>query len=239
MEKRRNHSNFKFKEFEISHQYSTLAVGTDAILLASYINKPHAKTILDVGTGCGIIALALVQKSDITTKIFAIDIDESSVIECKNNFKNSSWYSQLEAKCINYLNYKKYDFEIIVSNPPYFRDALLNPDLYKQKARHQDDFDMNLFAEFCYNSTCTDGLIYLIYPYKDLDFLIKTFENQNLHLNKSLNIYPKKTKVPNRVVLEFSKIKHTPEIETLVIYEENDQYTTEYKNFTKQYYLNF
>jgi tRNA1Val (adenine37-N6)-methyltransferase len=239
MEKRRNHSNFKFKEFEISHQYSTLAVGTDAILLASFINRPHAKTILDVGTGCGIIALALAQKSDPDTKIHAIDIDESSIIECKNNFKISPWNEQLEAEYINFLEFPKNNYDIIVSNPPYFRDALLNPDLYKQKARHQDDFDMNQFAEFCFNSSSPIGLVYLIYPYNDLDYLITVFENQKLFVNKLLNIHSKKSKEANRVVLEFGKNRTLSKSETLIIYTEDNQYTSEYKDFTKSYYLNF
>lgn len=239
MEKRRNHSNFKFKEFEISHQYSTLAVGTDAILLASFINQPNAQTILDVGTGCGVIALALAQKSNIETKIHAIDIDESSIIECKNNFENSPWNNQLKAECINYLELTDNNFNIIVCNPPYFRDALLNPDLYKQKARHQDDFDMSQFAKFCFNSSNIEGLIYLIYPYNDIDYLLKIFETENFYLNKILKVYPKKNKDANRAILEFSKTENTLQTETLIIYNDNNQYTSEYKTFTRSYYLNF
>lgn len=241
MNPRRKLEAFRFKEFVIEHQNSTLAVGTDAILLAAFTNlESTTKKVLDVGTGCGVITLALAQKAGSSTRFLAIDIDEASVNEAQLNFGNSKWTDQLSAQVSGFESLKDILFDVIVSNPPFFRDALKNDLEYKKNARHQDNFDLNEFASFCFNNLSEDGKATLVYPYSDLEYLENCFESKGFYTNKITIVYPKKSKAGSRVLIEFSKLKPIKkQKKELVIYEENNQYTSDYKLFTRDYYLRF
>jgi tRNA1Val (adenine37-N6)-methyltransferase len=241
MNPRRNLEAFRFKEFVIEHQNSTLAVGTDALLLAAFTNlESTTKNVLDVGTGCGVITLALAQKANSATNFLAIDIDEPSVKEAKLNFLNSKWKAQLSAQVTGFENLQSELFDVIVCNPPFFRDALKNDLEYKKNARHQDNFDLNEFAFFCFNSLVADGKTTLVYPYSDLEYLEKCFDSKGFYTNKITTVYPKKSKAASRVLIEFTKLNSGKKKEVeLVIYEENNQYTADYKLFTKDFYLRF
>jgi len=82
---------FRFKQFKVEQDKCAMKIGTDSILLGAWTNCSEAKTVLDIGTGTGVLALMLAQKSD--AEIFAIDIDEQSVIQAKQNVNNSPWHN--------------------------------------------------------------------------------------------------------------------------------------------------
>ncbi|MEE1302354.1 MAG: methyltransferase, partial [Bacteroidales bacterium] len=85
---------FKCKEFSLNHTLSSMKVGTDAILLSSLAERNHKKHILEIGTGCGIISLAMAQFNKVA-KITAIDVDEDSVLQAEDNFQKSKWADRL------------------------------------------------------------------------------------------------------------------------------------------------
>ena len=151
---RREVELFSFKEFKVKHTDSTLAVGTDAILLASWVSLQHTLRVLDVGTGCGLIPLAVAQRLIAPFTVLGIDIDEPSVLEAKENFNSSKWSVSLDSKCVGFEKLETSDFDLIISNPPFFRNSLKNTAEHKVKARHQDQFSMDSFASFCNESFC-------------------------------------------------------------------------------------
>ena len=133
-----------------------MKVGTDAILLSSLAPKFEAKSVLDVGCGCGIISLCMAQ-TYIEANITAIDIDEKSVLEAKNNFLSSKYKDRLQANLISFQDFSEQKtlkecnnktFDLIVSNPPYFTSSLTSPNDRKTKARHNDSLPLDTFA-FC------------------------------------------------------------------------------------------
>ncbi len=239
MEVRRNLNPFVCKQFEIKHQLSTLAVGTDAILLASFTDCSNTNSIIDIGTGCGIIALALAQKCTPKACIEAIDLDKPSVIESAENFKNSKWANQLKATHTSFLDWHGPLQDLIVSNPPFFRNSLVNPSVHKQIARHQEDFSMIDFAQFCFSKSTAEGKICLIYPASDQEYLITIFENVGLFLSRVCTVYPKRKKEKSRIMIEFTKHITRTLYTELVVYDDDNKYTEEYKKFTKEYYLHF
>ena len=113
-------NNFRFKQFNISHAGASMKVGTDAILLGSWTDVSNTNKILDIGTGCGIIALMLAQRSQAI--IDAIDIDKSSIDEAAINFDNSPWKGRLRSIHSSVQDFSKKTntkYDLIVSNPPY------------------------------------------------------------------------------------------------------------------------
>lgn len=113
---------FRFKQFAVYQEYCAMKVGTDGVLLGSWVDIVRCNNILDVGTGTGLIALMLAQRSS-KAIIDAIDIDEGSVMQANQNIINSPFAQRINVQKKSYQDFaqkndKKYD--LIVSNPPLF-----------------------------------------------------------------------------------------------------------------------
>jgi tRNA1Val (adenine37-N6)-methyltransferase len=118
-------SVFRFRQFQVCDQQSTMRVGTDAVLLGAWACPPENGRILDIGTGCGILALMMAQKSN--AAITAIDIHQESIQEAKENFSRSPWPNRLSAKHTGIAEFSESHqskFNYIISNPPFFNNSL-------------------------------------------------------------------------------------------------------------------
>jgi tRNA1Val (adenine37-N6)-methyltransferase len=132
---------FRFKKFSVNDSQSTMKVGTDAVLLGSWMPVPeNCQTILEIGSGCGVISLMLAQ----TTKahITGIDIDEKSVEEAQKNLEHFYWKEQVQfihGSVQDFAQKTTQKFEVIVSNPPFFENSLKSPDANRNISRHNDN----------------------------------------------------------------------------------------------------
>ena len=108
---------FRFKQFKVEQDKCAMKIGTDSILLGAWTNCSEAKTVLDIGTGTGVLALMLAQKSD--AEIFAIDIDEQSVIQAKQNVNNSPWHNRIHLYNSSHLFLSMYLNVLHNLNCPY------------------------------------------------------------------------------------------------------------------------
>ena len=132
---------FRFKQFEVVNDSSPMKVGTDGVLLgAAATLYPADSNVLDVGTGTGVIALMLAQRLQALPKsvsITGIDIDAASAAEAGLNFARSPWADALEARHCALRDFvPAAPLDLIVSNPPYFQESLLPPELRRGLARH-------------------------------------------------------------------------------------------------------
>ena len=130
---------FHFRQFDLHDDQSTMRVGTDAVLLGAWVNPGNIKNILDIGTGCGILALMMAQKSNALIK--AIDVDKKSVGQASMNFLQSPWFKRMKAiQCsLQEMADRRTDiFDLVVTNPPYFSNSLKSPDIKRNTARHDD-----------------------------------------------------------------------------------------------------
>ena len=146
-----------------------MKVGTDAVLLGSWVQSENARNILDIGTGSGVIALMIAQKSN--AQIDAIDVDENAFQQSCENFYSSPWSIRLNCKHKSLQNYTeehigKYD--LIVTNPPYFHHASKPFIESRLNARHSD---LLTFDELL------DGVKKLLNAENNLN-LYKQFNNQ-------------------------------------------------------------
>lgn len=231
--------SFKLKHFEVQHHRSAMKVGTDALVLGAWL-KPdeNTKSILDVGTGCGIIALMLAQKSE--SVIDAIDIDKPTIDEASLNFRNSPWSNRLKAiyssiQSFNPEPVKKYD--LIVSNPPFFQKSLLPKSDKLKLAKHTANFPMDVFIRKSFDLLNVDGKLAVILPAEEsLVFLLQA-KNTGFFESKTLNTYPKTGRSLNRKVLVVSKVGvENPVIECLVIRDTVGNYTDQYKILTRDFH---
>ena len=135
-------SSFKFKQFTIFHDKCAMKVGTDGVLLGAWAPADKAKRILDVGTGTGLIALQLAQRNP-HARITAIEIDALQPDKPQKMISHSPWADRVEIICHDFRDYQPENrFDLIVSNPPYFIDALKCPDRTKVHSTACGQFEL-------------------------------------------------------------------------------------------------
>lgn len=232
---------FYFKHFGVKDDRSTMKVGTDAVLLGAAVDVAGAASILDIGTGCGVIALMLAQRSD--ALIEAIDIDEESVKQAKENVVKSPWKERINVINVSLQDYadvcsKKYD--LIVSNPPYFSNSLKSPSQRRNLSRHDHSLRYDDLIRIASQILNPNGSFWVILPEAKCEEFIQKAGQNNLFPSKLLYIIPKPNRNIQLVIIRFDKCSVVaPVIQTLHIKNENNSYSKEYKNLTGEFYLDF
>jgi tRNA1Val (adenine37-N6)-methyltransferase len=218
-----------------------MKVGMDAILLGSWIDTLGAQKILDIGTGCGIVALMLAQQSNAT--IDAIDIDMHSVEEASENFKNSPWTKRINAYNVSLQKFAKQPnrrYDLIVSNPPFYQNSLLPKRENLKLAKHNKALN---YAELLNGSDCLlseHGRLAIILPFNYSDQFILMAKNNNLFLQKQLRIYPTSSKTASRMILQFGRSQLGEfESDSIVIRNPDASYTKDYRQLTKAFHPEF
>jgi tRNA1Val (adenine37-N6)-methyltransferase len=224
--------SFQFKQFKVEHSNSSMKVGTDAVLLGAFIQTEKQEKILEVGTGCGVVALMLAQKGN---RVLAIDIHASSVEEAQQNFSNSVFAPFLIADEIDFFKLQApVKFDRIVSNPPFFQNSLQAPDEARNAARHAANDWVKRFWE---RSRKLTGRVNVIIPVEVFDEWKRESELSNFFLVKKCEIFSRADKPAIRLLLEYYRIEEPLEESSLVLMNEDGTRTKEYEEFAGAYYL--
>jgi tRNA1Val (adenine37-N6)-methyltransferase len=242
---------FKFKKFTVEDSDCAMKVGTDSVLLGAWINYTSTANILDVGTGCGLLALIAAQNTNAT--ITAIEIDFKAFCQAMQNFVNSSWSNRLT--CINndfrafaseYYNQMSEDkvndsacgFDMIISNPPYFTNSLKSSITSRNTARHNSVLPIYELIHYAKLLLKKNGHLNIVFPVPDYEQLDLVCIQEGLAATRKTFVIPRKGKRPNRVLLEYSiESPGNIEMSELTIRDENGFYTNDYLRLTNPYYL--
>lgn len=216
-----------------------MKLGTDSVLLGACVDVDGVKSVLDVGTGTGVIALMIAQRTEgeLQPQIDAIDIDMPSVEEAKENFENSPWADRLRVFHSALQDYPLKEYELIVSNPPYFDNSLLNPDSRKSGARHTFSLSYIDILEYASEALSAEGRLALILPAEVEKNLIRVAASYSLFPLSILRVRTVERKSPKRIVIEFSRIKLESRITNLTMSSEG-KYTAEYNKLVEAFLLN-
>lgn len=214
-----------------------MPIGTDAVLLGAWATHEGPARILDIGTGCGVIALMLTQRYTEAT-IDAVDIDEASIQEATENFKNSPFADRLLAEQIDVKDLKRPKrFDLIVSNPPYFTENVLSPEQARANARHGLSLNYGDLL-WCVNRLLgIDGNFCCVLPEANIKAFILKAESNGLIINKITNIQYNEKKPISVSLLRFSRYEEGLEIDTLILHDEQGKPTEEYKALVAGFYL--
>lgn len=214
-----------------------MKLGTDAVLLGAFVPKElKPKRILDIGTGTGILALMMAQKFE--AQIVAVEIELGAVKDASLNFEASKWKERISLIHNSVLDIDFEDgFDLIVSNPPYF--SSMHPmELGRQTARQQTTLNLDQLFRVVIKNLLAVGVFYIVYPYQDLELLMKVGVENGLYSRHQITIKSTEKKPAKRVILGFSKTNREPFIqETLVIHRQGRVYTKAYFELTKDFYL--
>ena len=230
---------FVFKQFKIIQDKCAMKVGTDAVLLGSWVDTSNTKTILDIGTGTGIIALMLAQKSAAT--IDAIDIDKNAFIQATENVNDCKWKDRI---CVHHISLQQYSdkinrkYDLIVSNPPYFVDSSKAFEESRTNARHTDHLPFTDLLNGVLALLKPDGKFHVILPTKESQVFCDLAEEQNLFLTKLTRVITRTDKPEKRKLMKFEFTRKPVEEDSITIEKDNRHYyTDEYYQLTKDYYL--
>jgi tRNA1Val (adenine37-N6)-methyltransferase len=230
---------FRFKQFEVSHDQSTMKVGTDAVLVGALADiRSGCGRILDVGTGCGIIALMLAQRSN--ALIDAIDIDQPSVAEAGRNFAHTPWSARLKAICgdvrsFSMVNQASYD--LVVSNPPFFQNSLLPFNDRYHIAKHNQQLDLHSFTRSANHLLSENGRLALILPVAETELLVRYAQSYGLYPEKVWEIKPVEGKAPNRNILELTRKRNSsPAHQQFVLRNTKGLFSDQYKHLTRDFH---
>ncbi len=231
---------FHFKQFSIHQDISAMKVGTDGVLLGAWAHPTSAKKILDIGTGTGLLALMMAQKS--SAKIIAIEIDEPSYMQANQNALISPWNENIEVKHISLQEFCKQtdiQFDFIISNPPFFADAAKAPNEARNNARHLDESLSIKELIQCVNKLLSiDGTFNVIFPYREGMLFYEQAMQNNLFCTHVTRVKTKPDKLEKRLLMRFSKSPQIIIENEIVLTDENNNVTRQYVELTKEYYLN-
>lgn len=235
---------FKFKKFTIFQEQTAMKVCSDSCLFGSLIEiEKKDTTILDIGTGTGLLALMQAQKKS-STNIIGLEIDLLAAQEATSNAKNSNYNSQIAIindSLQNYLTYTKTKFDIIICNPPFYENHLLSPKKEKNIAHHSLTLT---FDELCNGSStllAKNGSFWVILPIKEMSNFVEIAEKYDFLAQNMINIKHNPLKVEFRKIAQFKKEEVlVQKNEEICIYESDSKtYSQRFVTLMSNYYLNF
>ena len=232
---------FQFKQFTVWHDKCAMKVGTDGVLIGTWATVfPEDKnSVIDIGTGTGLIAMIIAQRNG-NAIIDAIDIDENACEQAIDNINKSPFKDRINVihkPFTDYSTEKKYD--LIISNPPFFKNSLKCPDEKRSMARHNDSLPLKLLIEHAITMLSENGRIALILPVQlseELDFIIAT---HRLFVVRRTNIISVEGLQPKRFLIEIStkNITEREAINTITLETKEHKRTGQYNKLTKDFYL--
>lgn len=225
---------FRFKEFSISQENTAMKVGTDGVLLGAWVDLQGVNTVLDIGTGTGLIALMLCQRSE-CIKVKAIEVDEGAIKDAKHNFETSNWSSRIEIHSGDAQQYEGDKVDLIVSNPPFFEESYLSENRSRRVARNQELLSIESLFYIAQNKA---NRLAVIYPFVYLEEIKKLAEVIGWKVSRVCQVKPTPLKPVKRVLVEVSKNRGDYREEELVIEDKGrHQYSDAYISLTKDFYL--
>ncbi|MDD3490259.1 MAG: methyltransferase [Paludibacter sp.] len=230
---------FKFKQFTVYHDKCAMKVGIDGVLLGAWADANNSESILDVGTGSGLIALMLAQRSE--AAITAIDIVADAVIQATENIENSPWKSRIhtvQTTLQHFAGNAETKFDLIVSNPPFFINSLKAPEEKRNTARHTDTLTHEELIDNAIKLLSDNGRLSIILPVEEGTKCIEYANSKGLYCKKLVKVQPRPEKAAHRLLIEFTPVECETEISEICI--ENGgrgSYTEEFSRLLRDFYL--
>lgn len=231
---------FGFKQFTVYQDKSAFKVGTDGVLLGACADVSGAEKILDIGTGTGLIALMLAQRCG--GEIIGIEPDRDSFEQACQNVESSKWNGRIkiENTDLQSFNPENTRFDLVVTNPPYFINSLKNPDPRKASARHNQSLTSEEILQGVARLLTDNGRMQMILPYVEGNIFISEAQEYGLYCSNILKIRPLPTGEIKRLILTFTRERKKVTEKFLTIeHGRRHEFTDEYINLTKDFYLKF
>ena len=234
-------SKFQFKQFSLEQDRCAMKIGTDGVLLGAWTPiEKNPFSILDIGAGTGVIALMLAQRSN-AEQIDALEIDEEAYEQSVDNFENSPWSDRLfcfHAGLDEFVEEPEDEYDLIVSNPPFYTDDYKSDNEQRDLARFADAMPFEDLIEAADLLLSENGTFAVIIPFKEEENFLALAKEYELYPLKITHVKGTPTTEIKRSLLAFSRNESVNfPIDELIIETSRHQYTPEYIELTKDFYL--
>lgn len=237
---------FRFKRFTVRQAGAAMKVGTDSVLLGAWCGlKDRPATALDIGTGTGLLALMIAQRSEgWGCRIDAVELDVGAYRQACENFTASPWAAGIAAyhQSIQDFILRGNRYALVIANPPYFENSLHCPDSVRMAARHTAGLPYEELVRCAAASLNDEGQFAVIVPHAVAWHVCGQAQGQGLHLHKRTEVYPRPGADPIRSMMMFGRTPPADEAaaDALVIEEGGrHRYSAEYIELTRDFYLKF
>ncbi|WP_434686103.1 tRNA1(Val) (adenine(37)-N6)-methyltransferase [Pseudanabaena minima] len=239
-------SCFYFKQFAIAQDKCAMKVGTDGILLGAWAKLPENAQILDIGTGTGLLALMLAQRSQLSntfsnTFIDAVEIDHDAYQQAKENIESSPWRDRINidhASVQDWVIACSQQYDLIISNPPFFENAFKPSQNSRNLARHSDSLSQTDLLQIASQLLKPNGHLAVIYPTNLANNFLTKAQSFNLFCDRQVHVKPTPQSPVKRILLELSPTQYPTQTTMLTIEERKHLYTQDYIALVKDFYLN-
>ncbi len=239
-------NEFRFKYFTVGQEGAAMKVGTDGVLLGAWCQVDgRPRTALDIGTGTGLLALMIAQRCA-DCRVDAVEIDAGSFRQACANFEASPWRERITAYHSSIQDSTAAgghgEYDLVISNPPYFENSLQSPDSGRTAARHTVGLTYEELIECAAACLSADGTFAVILPHTAAERFRTPAERAGLYLHRRTDVRPKPGVQPHRSLLALRKTPpHAPPVTDSLTIEEGGrhEYSAEYIDLTRDFYLRF
>jgi tRNA1Val (adenine37-N6)-methyltransferase len=236
--RRKKDKQFHFKQFSVRHDRSGMKVGTDGTLLGAWTEVTEANRILDIGTGTGLIALMLAQRTQPHVKIEAIEIDAHACEDAVENFSASSWSDRIVLHSTSLQQFSATNkFDLIVSNPPFFQNSYKPATEKRTTARHTESLTFQELLTAAQNLLTEIGTLNIILPPTEGLQFISLAESFGFYPSRKWTFRTRPEKPIERLLLEFSRNQSAPEENEILLYSSDEHWSEAYQSLTRDFYL--
>jgi tRNA1Val (adenine37-N6)-methyltransferase len=215
-----------------------MKVGTDAVLLGAWTNVEGVKTILEVGTGSGIISLMLAQRTTPDILIEAVEMEQDDAEQAQQNIDRSPWPEKIKVHHQSFQSFiSNSTFDLIVSNPPYFINSQLPPSGKRSQARHTNSLSYAELISGALTLLSPSGRIAVVLPFEEGKLFQSLAHKNNLHIVRQLAFYSRQGKPQERCLFEFALEPKVITTESLILHAEGEEWSDDYKMLTKDFYI--
>ncbi len=232
---------FKFKQFTIQQDKCAMKVGTDGVLLGAWVKTPASGHLLDVGTGTGLIALMLAQRTR-HSGVDAVELDSLAALQAEANVLASPWADRVRIIHTAFQEFRAEGlrYELIVSNPPFFSNSLHASAHERTLARHHVGLSLEALFAGAVSLLTETGRFALVYPYAQWAQLEARGRANGLFVQRLCSVQPTPEKQAGRILVEFGRYQTSVVSENLVVEQYGrHRYSEAYRELCRDFYLNF
>ncbi|EMC8778623.1 methyltransferase [Providencia rettgeri] len=232
---------FTFKQFFVAHDRCAMKVGTDGVLLGAWAPVDGVQSVLDIGSGSGLIALMLAQRNT-KLRVDAVELDSDATVQAQGNFTESPWAERLHVinqDIVSYSQLHSVQYDLIVSNPPYFEPAVACRDEKRDQARYTATLTHDVLLESAKSCLLSHGLFCLVLPYEVGEKMQKMAENSGWFTAFRVNVSDKPTTAYHRMLLGIQLQETQTQVTSLALKDEKGEYTDEFRKLIQPFYVKY